>query len=326
MHLPAEGVRAALLRGLRAVVAFAREAKDDRLPGLAAETAFFAVLSVFPGLLVAGSLLGLLEHVVGPEVTEQARQQVLQGLGLVLTDRASGVQQAVRSLFDDQRSSLLTLATAGALVTLSGAFAVVVGAINIAHDVQETRPWWRRRLLGLVMAVATLVLVAVALAVLVVGPLFGRGEQLADVVGLGPTSSFLWDHLRLPAMGLVLVGWAAALLRFAPNDRLPWRGALPGALLTGVLWLVASAGFRVYVGYAAARNPVLGAFGGGVIALTWVYLLSLSLLLGGELNAELHQARSRRSRGEQLALFPVDATRRSTWARLLQPQGGPPRP
>ena len=299
----------ALTRAWRPVRAYVDEVLDDRLPGLAAETAFFAVLSTFPALLVAGSLLGLLEVVVGADVAVEAQERVLSVLSLVLTDEASGVMDSVRSLFEDERGGLLTFATVGALVSLSGAFAVAINALNLAHDANETRSWVRRRLLGLAMAVATLLLVALSLTVLIVGPLFGRGEQLADVIGLGPAFVFVWNVLRLPAMAAVLLLWATAVLRTAPSRRLRWRDALPGAVLAAVLWGAASAGFRVYLGFAASSNPVLGAFGGGAIVMIWIYLLSFALLLGGELNATRLQRRRNRStapaveQGEQLALF-----------------------
>lgn len=285
------------------VRSYVREVDSDRLPGLAAETAFFAVLSIFPGLLVAVSLLGVLDVVVGSDIATGAQERVTDALALVLTDEASGALRAVENLFEEQRGGLLTFATVGALVTLSGGFAVAINALNLAYDVEERRSWLRRRLLGLAMAVATLVLLVLALAVLVVGPLLGRGEQIADLVGLGGVFTFAWDVLRLPTMFVLLVGWATALFHIAPNRRTRWRDAVPGAGLTAVLWLTASAGFRVYVEIAAGGNPVLGAFGGGLIIMTWVYLLSLALLLGGELNAVLHERRSSTGAADQLRLF-----------------------
>jgi membrane protein len=288
------------------VRSYAQEVMDDRLPGLAAETAFFAVLSIFPGLLVAGSLLGLLDRVAGAEIAHRAQKQVLDALSLVLTDEASGVLESVRSLFEDSRGGLLTFATVGALVSLSGAFAVAVNALNLAHDATESRSWLRRRVVGLVLALGTLVMAVLGLAVLVVGPLLGRGERVADLVGLGPAFTFVWDVVRLPAVAALLVLWATALLRVAPSRHVRWRDALPGALMATTLWVLASAGLRFYLGFAAGTNPVLGAFGGGAIVMTWAYLLSLSLLLGGELNAvlvERRRARATHAAGEQLALF-----------------------
>lgn len=279
------------MRARAFVQTFIAEVNNDRLLGLAAETAFFAVLGIFPGLLIAASLLGLLDVFVGADLAARAQNRVVSGLDLVLTDEASGALSSIQNLFEQTRGELLTVAAAGALVTLSGAFAVVINALNIAYDTVERRSWVRRRLLGLVLGLATMVVVALALAVLVVGPLFGQGEALAEVAGLGAAFTFAWNILRIPALVVGVVLWAATLFHYAPSRRTRWRDALPGAVFATALWLVASAGFHVYLRIAAAGNPVLGAFGGGVIVMTWVYLLSLALLLGGELNGTLHDHR-----------------------------------
>jgi membrane protein len=266
---------------------------DDRVPGLAAETAFFAVLSIFPGLVVAASLLGLLDVIVGEDLAARAENNVVSTLDLVLTDRASGAVSSIEDLFEQTRGEVLSVAAVTALGTLSGAFAVVINALNIAYDVKERRSWIRRRLLGLLMGVATMAVVALALTVLVVGPLLGHGEALADVVGLGGVFTFAWDVLRLPALVAGVVVWAASVFHYAPSRPARWRDALPGALATTVLWVVATAGLHVYLRVAAGANPVLGAFGGGAIVMIWVYLLSLALLLGGEVNATLDRGRGR---------------------------------
>jgi membrane protein len=192
---------------------------------------------------------------------------------------------SVENLFENRRGRLLTVATLGAFVTLSGAFAVAVNALNLAYGATEGRSWIHRRLLGLAVGASTVIAGTIALALLVVGPLLGQGQDLADLAGLGGVFTFVWNVLRLPALTLGLVLWTATLLHIAPNRALRWRDALPGALLTTGLWLAASVGFHFYLVLAADANPVLGAFGGGVIVMIWVYLLSVALLLGGELNA-----------------------------------------
>lgn len=293
--------------------AYGREVDRDRLLGLSAETAFFAVLSIFPGLLVVIGLLGLLDVLVGAQLAQEAQQRVVSGMSLVLSDEASEAVTAVDELFEERRGGLVTFASVSALVTLSGAFAIVVNALNLVHDANENRTWLRRRLLGLVLALGSLLLVVFALAVFVVGPLFGRGTQLADLIGLGAVFAFVWDLLRLPVMVLAGLLWVTALLRYAPAHRVPWRQALPGALLTGGLWLLATAGFRLYLEVVAGTNPVLGAFGGGAIVMVWVFLLSLGLLLGGELNAVLTERRAERLTAAQPATTP-DTTSESVSA------------
>ncbi|SOC50084.1 membrane protein [Blastococcus aggregatus] len=290
-----------MARCRRFLAVYVAEVNRDRLLGLAAEAAFFAVLSLFPSVLVAASILGLLDVLVGADVAGRVQEDVVSALDAVFTDSASGAVQSVESLFDRAGGELFTVAVAGALVTISGAFAVVINALNIAYDTVERRTWIRRRLLGLGMGVATTVVAALALTVLVVGPFLGRGPALADAVGLGAAFAFTWDVLRYPLLIGGLVVWAATLFHYAPNRRTPWREALPGGLLTTALWLLATAGFHFYLRIAAAGNPVLGAFGGGVIVMMWTYLLSLALMLGGELNATLHprHAPDRRSRPTQ---------------------------
>lgn len=286
---------------------YVRAVDRDRLLGLSAETAFFAVLSVFPALLVAVGLLGLLDVLVGAELAAEAQARVVAALSLVLTDEASQAVGAVEQLFEERRGGLLTFASLSALVTLSGAFAIVTNALNLVQGTGESRSWLRRRLLGVVQAIGSLLLLVLALAVFVVGPLLGRGEQLADLVGIGDAFAFAWNVLRLPVLAAAVLLWVTALLRYGPARRVAWRRAVPGAVLTGLLWLLATLGFRVYLAVVAGGNPVLGAFGGGAIVMIWVFLLSLGLLLGGELNDVLGERRHLREKerpdSPQLALF-----------------------
>lgn len=273
----------------RVVRSVLRESQRDRILGLAAEIAFFTVLSLFPGLLIVAGLLGFLDLVVGPEIATDIQARVVETLRLILTDRASGTIEAVEGVFAGENGGLLTFATIGALASLSGAWAVVIATLNQAYDVAEQRSWLRRRLLGLLLALATLVVVVITLAVVVVGPLLGRGDEVADLIGLGSAFIWAWNLLRLPLLFLAVACWLTVVLHRAPNARFPWRTAVPGAVMTAGLWLVATAGFHLYLRLMGDRNPVLGAFGGGVIVMMWAYLLSIALLLGGELNAVLVQ-------------------------------------
>ncbi len=270
------------------------EVRADRVAGLAAEVAFFTVLGLFPGLLVAAGLLSYLEVVAGADVAARVQEQVTASLSTVFADQAANVTTTVEAVLSGQYGGLLTVASIGALVTLSGAWAVVIQALNHAYDIEEHRTWLRRRLLGLGLGIATTLVAVVALAVVVVGPLFGRGEDVADVVGLGSAFVWFWDMARLPTLAVLITAWLMLVFHIAPNRTTRWRESLPGALTTSTLWLLATVGFSLYVRLVGERNPLFGALGGGVILLTWVYLLSVALLLGGELNAILIERRRSR--------------------------------
>ncbi|MDQ3991295.1 MAG: YihY/virulence factor BrkB family protein [Actinomycetota bacterium] len=266
----------------------------DRVTGLAAEVAFFGVLSVFPGLLMLAGALGSLEALVGSELARRSKEQVVGFLDLVLTDQAEGAIAAVEELFAGQSGGLVTVASLGALWGLSRGMAAVVRALNLAYDVEESRSWIRLRLLGVALAVGTVVMGALVLAMIVVGPLFGIGGRLAEVLGLGDAFVTLWSWVRWPVAFGLLVGWATTLLHIAPatGERTRWRGDLPGAVLASVLWLAVSLGFNVYLRVAGEANPVFGVLGGGLTLLVWLYLLSFALLLGGEVNGLLHGRRA----------------------------------
>ena len=297
------------------------ESLEDRLPGLAAEIAFFAVLGVFPALLLAAGLLGVLGDLLGNAVGVNAQRQLVDTLDTLLTTRAAPVVASVQKLFQVNAGRLLSVAALGGLVTVSGAVAVVIEALNLAYDVPEHRGWLRRRLLGLAMGLVTVVAAAVALAVLVVGPLFGSGRDLAGLVGLGDEFTVAWSFLKQPALAVGLVLWTATLFRLAPNQPGRWRDELPGAVLTTVLWIASTWGLHFYVVLVARTNPVLGAFGGGLIVLLWAYLLALALLVGGEFNATRLRRGRPRSRPGPRGRRGADGRVREPCAASARPDG-----
>lgn len=287
----------------RTVVDVVRKGDRDRLLGLAAESAFFAVLTLFPTLLVVAAVLGQLGSFVGEDAARRVEQSVLEFLDRLLTDTARPAVETVRDLFDGS-GNLLTFASVLALASLSTAFATLVNTLNIAYDVPETRGWWRRRFLGLLLGLGSVLTGAVAVTVLVIGPLFGRGIDVIAEAGLDDTYAIVWRLVRWPLAFGSLVLWATTVQHLSPADRHRWRDDLAGGLLTALLWLAASAGLNVYLTYVVPASPVLGALGGGLILMAWFYLLCVALLAGAELNAVL--AARRRWRAEQKPAGPAE--------------------
>lgn len=264
---------------VRAVVV---DARRDRINGVAAEVAFFGILAVFPGLLMVAAALGVLDVFIGSDLAKMTRANVIQFLNFILTERARPAVVAVADLFEAERGGVLTLASLAALWALRRGFSAIVVALDVAYDVKETRSWHRRLVTELGLAVGSVVLLAIILTAFVAGPFFGNGESLAS--GLQVLGS-VWSWARWPVTMIALVLWATILFHFAPNHHSPWRWDLPGGAIAATLWLACSGGLTLYLRFATAGNPVIGALGGGLILLIWLYLLSLGLLLGGEVNA-----------------------------------------
>jgi membrane protein len=278
----------------RLVVEVINKADRDRLLGLAAETAFFAVLTLFPTLLVAAAVLGQLGTIIGAENARRVEDGVLNFLDQLLTDSASGAIETVRQLFDTGANAL-TFATLLALFSLSTAFATLINTVNITYDVPETRGWWRRRWLGLLLGFGSVLTGALAVTLLVIGPLFGPGEDVVSRLGLGAEYQFVWRWSRWPVAFGALVLWATTMDHLMPARRTRWRHDLPGGLLTALLWLAATWGLNVYLDVALTASPLFGALGGGLILMTWFYLLCVALLAGAELNAILQARRRHRA-------------------------------
>lgn len=272
----------------RRAVGFARsfltEWRQDRVPDLAAEVAFYAILSLFPAFLAMASILGVLDSVVGADFARDVEDQVLDFLGTILTDEADTTIEAARELFSDSSPGLLTFSLLAALWALSRGFAALVRALDVVYDLDEHRPWLEIRSMALLLAVGSAVAGSLMLTLLVVGPLLGSGEEVADWVGLGDQFVFVWDVLRLPLAFVLLVLWAATVFHVAPDHHTPWRADVAGAIVTAVLWVAFSGGLNVYVAVAQQGNAVFGALGGALIVLLWFWLLSLAVMIGGEVN------------------------------------------
>jgi membrane protein len=245
-----------------------------------------AVLTVFPTLLVVAAVLGQLALVIGEHNAQLVENRIIDFLNRLLTNQASGAIDTVKHLFDASGNTL-TLALALAVVSVAMAFAGVINTVTIAYDVHDTRGWWKRRWLGLVVGLGSVITGAVVVTLVVVGPLFGRGVDIVTSIGLSQEYDYLWSYLRWPVAFLSLIVWATTMFHICPDRQDSWRSGLPGGLLTAVFWLAASVGFNVYLELVIRASPLLGALGGGLILMTWFYLLCLGLLVGAELNAVL---------------------------------------
>jgi membrane protein len=263
-----------------------RKSDRDRILGLAAENAFMGVLTLFPTLIVFAALMGQLSSFIGADNAQQVKQSISDFLLRVLTSSAEDVDKTVRELFG-YSGRTLTVALVIACASVAQSFASVINTITIAYELKDHRGWWFRRALGLLLGLGSLAAGAVMLSAFVVGPLLGHADQVVAKIGLSEEYSFVWAWIRYPVGFLALIAWATTLFHVCPDRQDRWRSGLPGGLLTSVMWVAASLGFSSYLALVVPRSPLLGALGGGLILMTWFYLLFLSLLAGAELNATL---------------------------------------
>jgi membrane protein len=278
------------VRALRAAVAEFQ--RDDAL-GLAAQLAFYLILTLFPFLLVLVSLMGtfsspeLAEQVLGyfQEVTPQ---QVYEIIDSYLHDIIAGNRPA---------PGLFSVGLVIALWSASGAFAALINALNKAYDVEETRPFWKVRGIALLMTLGLSVMIMIGVLLLVAGPLIGRG--LAELLGLGEVFTLVWNVVQWPVALSLMVFTVALLYYFAPDAGQPFRWITPGGLIGVLLWVLASVIFRFYVSNFGSYDATYGSIGAVIVLLLYLYISSLTILFGAELNATLVRLKEEIS-GEQV--------------------------
>lgn len=254
----------------------------------AAALTYYAVLSVFPALLVLVSIVGLL------------RDGAVQPLIDNLTAASPGpAREIALNTIDSVRADsgaaggVLVVALAAAIWSASRYVGAFMRAGNAIWGVDEDRPLWKTIPLRLAITLGTLVFLSLgAVAVVVTGPV---ARQAGDIVGLGSTAVQVWDIAKWPVLAGLLVVVLAMLYDAAPDVREPRvaRRLTPGSVLAVVLWLAASGLFALFVANFGSYNKTYGALGGFIVFLIWLWLSNVAVLLGAELNAELDRSAGR---------------------------------
>ncbi|WP_329013371.1 YihY/virulence factor BrkB family protein [Micromonospora rifamycinica] len=264
-----------------------REFQEDSLTDWAAALTYYGVLSIFPGMLVLISILGLLG--------ERATSGVRDTVGQVVPE------ENIRTIIEtaiDQAGQSGGLASVAAIVGLVAAFWSASGyvgafmrASNSIYDVPEGRPVWKTLPIRLgVTALVGVLLLAAAVIVVFTG---GLAEQAGSAIGLGSTAVTVWNIAKWPVL-LVLVSLMFAILYWAsPNARHGgFRWVSPGGVLAVLLWLLVSGLFAAYVSNFGSYNKTYGALAGVIIFLIWLWLSNIAILLGAEFDAELERGRA----------------------------------
>ncbi|GHH44485.1 YihY/virulence factor BrkB family protein [Streptomyces candidus] len=263
-----------------------KEFLDDELPDRAASLTYYGVLSLFPAMLVLVSLLG----VMGESATKTVLDNVQKLAPGAVRDI---IMQAVQQLQNSGGTSGV-IAIVGLLAAVWSASGYVGGFIrtsNAIYDMPEGRPVWKVTPLRVGLTVVLMIMLALsALIVVLTGSV---AEWVGKTVGLGEEAVTVWSIAKWPVLLLLVVLMIALLFWSAPNVRgRGFRWVSPGSVLAVVLWLVASAGFALYVANFGSYNKTYGTLAGVIIFLVWLWLSNLAVLLGLEFDAELARQRA----------------------------------
>nr|WP_223734066.1 YihY/virulence factor BrkB family protein [Streptomyces purpurogeneiscleroticus] len=263
-----------------------KEFKDDELADRAAALTYYGVLSLFPALLVLISLLGIVGESTVQRVLDTLQQLAPGTVRRVLTNAVTQLQgnAGVGSL----------VAVVGLLIALwtaSGYVAAFIRTSNAVYDVAEGRPLWKVLPLRLALTVVLMLLALVSAFIVVFTG--GLAQQVGSALGLGDTALAVWSIAKWPVLVLLVTTMIAFLYWGAPNAKSRGiRWVTPGSFLALVIWMLASAGFAVYVGNFSSYNKTYGTLAGVIIFLVWLWITNLAILLGLEFDAELARERA----------------------------------
>jgi membrane protein len=281
------------------------KAWGDSLFGMSSQAAFWCALSTAPLLL---ALLGLVSFVApwfGPDTIGQVHDSIMTFLhGVFNTEVADNlVGNTVNQILFDRRGDVVSIGLVISLWAGSSAMSAFVESITIAYGQHEVRHPVAERFFALALYLIALVCGIFLLPLLAIGPellpkLFPPDwrDQVSTIVG--------WVYYPVISIGLILL--LATLYKVSPRHKHPWRRGLPGAFLAALVFLVASFGLRLYLGYVYGHGLTYGALATPITFLLFYYFISMAIIIGAQFN------------NATLEFYPPKQSRRALrkWRRL----------
>ena len=257
------------------------------ITGNAAEMTYFLILSVFPFIIV---LLNALSY------TSLGSEEVIMNMIRYVPGEIQNIISGfVKDVVSGSSQGLLSIAALGGLWTASNGLRAIIRSLNEAYECSENRSFLKQRGISILFTLALILMIIVVFVALVFGELIGR--FVFDLLNLGDAFKTIWFYLRFIIPLIFLVLTFTLLYKFSPNvdngGKIKIKEALPGAVFASFAWLVLSTLFSFYVSNFGNYSVTYGSLGGVIIMLVWLFISSIVIVLGGEINATLESLRER---------------------------------
>jgi membrane protein len=278
---------------------------NDRVMSVAAGVTFYALLALFPAIAALVSIYGLFADPATIETHLGALSGVLPGGATEI------IAEQVKRIAGQGGGTLGFSFVIGLAVSLWSANAgmkAIIDALNIVYEEEEKRGFIALNLQSLAFTLGAILFVILALGGIVVLPI------LLDFVGLGGTAETLLSLARWPILLVVVVAGLAVIYRYGPSrDKAEWKWVTPGGLVAAVLWLVGSVLFSWYVANFGSYNETYGSLGAVIGFMTWIWISTMVVLIGAEMNAEIeHQTAKDSTEGAHQPMGTRGATMADT--------------
>lgn len=273
-----------------------KTSNDNSIFNRSAELAYYFLFALFPALIFLSAMFGMIAT-----AQERARLELMLYLEKIIPPASYGmVHKAFLSVTNADNERTLIIGLLAALWTATYGMSAAQNVLNTIFRVGETRPFWKGKLIAMLLTLVIFVLVFVSMMLLVLGDYLlelAKSEYLVGVgygiVNVGAGVAIGWRIFQVCASLFLIALVFAMTYRWAPNRKnCRWQWITPGSIVGIVGWLLISIGFRVYLRFFNHYSITYGSFGAVIILLTWFYVSGLMLLLGAEINANIERARA----------------------------------
>jgi membrane protein len=259
--------------------------QEDDVFGRSAQLSYYFLLALFPLLIFLTSLLG---YFTGEN--SSLREGLFNYLGQVIPGSAANlVNTTIHQVTEGSGGGKLSFGILATLWAASNGMGAIISSLNVTYEVEESRPWWKARLIAIGLTIGLAVLIISALVLVLQGG--NIGNLIASNFGLGNVFTTTWSILQWPIiLGFMLLSFAL-IYYFAPDVKeQKWHWVSPGAMIGVALWLIASFAFRTYLSYFDSYNATYGSLGAVIVLMLWFYMTGMAILVGGEVNSEIENA------------------------------------
>lgn len=260
---------------------------QDDVTGLAAQLAYFFLLSLFPFMIFLVTLIGYLpfEDIdIMKFISDYAPPEIM-----------TLVNENISQVMNNRNGGLLSVGIIGTLWSASNGINSLMRAFNAAYNLEEERSFIVTRGISIVLTLAMIVVIIVAFVL----PIFGRmiGEYLFSFVGLSEGFLEWWNTLRWVVSSAVFFIVFMMLYRLAPSKRVYFKHIYVGAVFSTICWQLTSLGFSYYVSTMGNYSATYGSLGGVIILMIWFFLSGIIIIVGGEINALIAKKEEEKAAG-----------------------------
>lgn len=254
-----------------------KKLRDDDILALASQLSYSLLLSLFPFLIFLFTLAGY---------SSIKSDDVLINLKNILPYNVySLISTTVIEIFDFRKGNLLSLSILITIWIASSGFNAVIKALNKAYDEDECRSFWKLQIVSILSTFVLAFLIIFSLFLLVLGNLLGY--KISLWLNFPPNFHYIWDSFRYLLTLLIMIFIFSLLYKITPCRESTFSEALPGSIFTTIGWIVVSLGFAFYVDNFANYSRLYGSIGAVIALMVWLYLTSVIILIGGEINSLL---------------------------------------